>query len=576
MVALRSVTAAVLLVVISLFPGLSAAADSNARIMIVLDASGSMWGQIAGKAKIEIARSVISELLDDWDNDVQLGLTVYGHRRKGDCSDIEILIPAGEATGEAVRNAVHAVQPKGKTPLSDAVRRAAEHLRYTEDRAAVVLISDGKETCGADPCAVGAELAMSGADFTAHVIGFAVEKIEQEGLRCLAGNTGGLFLTAGDAGSLRSALDRTVEKVKAPPAPVIEDPGEANLDVPAEVPAGSAFEVQWEGPDSRDDFIALVEAGTPEGEYGYRYTYTARGNPAILRAADRPGAYEVRYYFQHRRQVLAQAPVTVMAVTARVVPPPGAAAGSSFEVAWEGPANESDFITIVPAGAPEGEYGRYDYTGRGSPVTLRAPDEPGAYEIRYLTGQTNETLARAPLVVSAVTASLDPPPTATAGSRFDVSWMGPGNTSDFITIVPAGATEGTYEYYGYTSSGNPITLKAPDAPGEYEIRYLAAQSNATLAAAPITVTPVSATLSPPAEVAAKANFEVAWEGPSNDGDYITIVPAGAPRGKYLSYAYTSYGSPASLTAPEKPGPHEVRYIMGASERVLASSPLLVK
>lgn len=196
------------------------------KVMIVLDGSGSMWGQIDGTAKISIARDAIRELMANWDPNLELGLSSYGHRRKGDCADIETLIPVGKSDPKAVIAAVDAIKPKGKTPLTDAVRRAAEELRYTEDAATVILISDGLETCDADPCAVATILAEAGVAFRTHVIGFDLKKKEQEALRCLAENTGGRFIPAGDAASLRDALGEVVEvtvtevQVKAePPKP---------------------------------------------------------------------------------------------------------------------------------------------------------------------------------------------------------------------------------------------------------------------------------------------------------------------------------------------------------------------
>ena len=271
-----------LLVVATLATPVAFAGDKS-KIMIVLDASGSMWGQIEGKAKIQIAREVIADLLRDWDPNIQLGLTAYGHRRKGDCNDIEVLIPVGQAGPKEIIQAINSINPKGKTPLCEAVRQAAKEMRYTEERAIVLLISDGVETCNADPCEVGAELAMGGFDFTAHVIGFDVKDEEQIGLRCLAENTGGLFLAAADAEALRRALSQTVEKAKEPPAPVIEEPGEASLKAPGDVPAGSVFNVHWEGPDSRNDFVTIVTQNASEGSY-LNYAYTSKGNPVSITA----------------------------------------------------------------------------------------------------------------------------------------------------------------------------------------------------------------------------------------------------------------------------------------------------
>jgi Ca-activated chloride channel family protein len=231
-----------------LFLSSTAAASGPARMVLVLDGSGSMWGQIDGQAKIAIAKTVMADLIDQIPADFQTGLIVYGHRRKGDCDDIEILIPVGPHDPAAMKTRVQAISPKGKTPLSEAVRQASQALRYTEERATVVLVSDGLETCDVDPCALAAELAMSGVDFTVHVVGFDISQEDQARLRCLADKTGGLFLAADSAGALRDALFATVAQVKEPPPPVVADPGMATLAGPPSVPAGSAFKVQWKWP----------------------------------------------------------------------------------------------------------------------------------------------------------------------------------------------------------------------------------------------------------------------------------------------------------------------------------------
>jgi hypothetical protein len=186
--------------------------------MLVLDASGSMWGQIGGRAKIEIARDAVTQMLETWPNTQRLGLMAYGHRSKGECSDIEVLRAPATLDKAVFKRAVDALQPKGMTPISASVRMAAEQLKFSEQKATVILVSDGEETCNADPCAVGKELEKLGVDFTAHVIGFDIakgSKAEQQ-LKCLAASTGGRYLDARDAGSLNEAL-RTV--AKAPPAP---------------------------------------------------------------------------------------------------------------------------------------------------------------------------------------------------------------------------------------------------------------------------------------------------------------------------------------------------------------------
>lgn len=194
------------------------AADDPQKVMMVLDASGSMWGQIDGTAKIEIARTVIDGLLTDWDSSVEMGLIAYGHRQKGDCNDIETLAPVGAVDKAAFMAKVKSLNPKGKTPITTSVRQAADQLKYTEEKATVILISDGLETCDADPCQLASELEAKGVDFTTHVVGFDLSEEESKSLQCIADNTGGKFLNASNAAELTTALAETVQVVKEEPA----------------------------------------------------------------------------------------------------------------------------------------------------------------------------------------------------------------------------------------------------------------------------------------------------------------------------------------------------------------------
>ncbi|MFK5997861.1 MAG: VWA domain-containing protein [Rhodobacterales bacterium] len=208
-----------------------ATAQARENVMVVFDGSGSMWGQIDGKAKIAIARDAIKEMVNSWNKDTNIGLIAYGHRTKGDCSDIEILLPVGALDKSAFIAAVNAIQPKGKTPISAAVRMAAEELKYTENKATVILISDGLETCNANPCALASELEAKGVDFTTNVIGFDINKADSAKLSCLATNTGGQFLSASNAAELNKAISKTVKtvqakvvKAKPKPKPVAKGP----------------------------------------------------------------------------------------------------------------------------------------------------------------------------------------------------------------------------------------------------------------------------------------------------------------------------------------------------------------
>ncbi|WP_338719714.1 VWA domain-containing protein [Devosia sp. XK-2] len=203
--------------------GLAFPAIAAERAVIVLDGSGSMWAQVDGKARITIARETLSSVLAELPDDLELGLMTYGHREKGNCADIEMLVEPAPGTGAAIAEAAGDINPKGMTPLSDAVRLAAEELRYTEEKATVILITDGLETCEVDPCALGSDLESQGIDFTTHVLGFGLSDEEGRQVACLAENTGGKYLSAQDGSDLVEALTRTVAEVaQAEPEPAPE------------------------------------------------------------------------------------------------------------------------------------------------------------------------------------------------------------------------------------------------------------------------------------------------------------------------------------------------------------------
>ncbi|RWN51303.1 VWA domain-containing protein [Mesorhizobium sp.] len=189
------------------------------RVVIVLDASGSMWAQIDGKPKLEIARESLRTVLQSVPADKEIGFMAYGHREKGSCEDIELIVPPQAGSAGAVSTAADSLKFIGKTPLTSAVRQAAEALKYTEDKATVILITDGLETCKGDPCALGRELKAAGVDFTVNVVGFGLTADEGKQVACLADNTGGKYIQASDEKALQDAL---VETIAAAPAPAPE------------------------------------------------------------------------------------------------------------------------------------------------------------------------------------------------------------------------------------------------------------------------------------------------------------------------------------------------------------------
>ncbi|MFQ5739198.1 MAG: hypothetical protein ACE5JX_09290 [Acidobacteriota bacterium] len=383
-----------------------------------------------------------------------------------------------------------------------------------------------------------------------------------------------LYLMAATLIGLGACGGQTAEEEAAPSGMLRTESEAASLETPVEVAAGAEFEVAWTGPDNQNDYVTIVEKGAPEGTYR-DYKYTREGSPLGLVASETPGEFEVRYVAGETKDILVSAPITVTEVEASLDAPGEVGAGARFGASWTGPDNKNDYVTIVEKGAPQGKYGSYTYTRQGSSLELTASEDPGDYEIRYVMAQSKRILASRPIRVTSVEADLTVPSEVMINTPVETTWAGPDNQDDYITIVEAGAPEGTYRNYTYTRQGSPLTVKAPETPGLYEIRYIMARSKRILASAPVTVKPLSSSLEAPSEAAPGASIDVVWTGPNNPADFIAVAKKDSPYDSYESRAYSRAGNPAKLFAPSVPGSYELRYVLASPKTILASIPISI-
>ncbi|MDB5045979.1 MAG: putative Von Willebrand factor type domain protein precursor [Deinococcus sp.] len=349
--------------------------------------------------------------------------------------------------------------------------------------------------------------------------------------------------------------------------------------------AGGQVAVTFSGaPTGSRNWVTLARRTDPDAAYlDWAYVQGEAGE-LTLAVFDEEAEFEARYLVTQpdgsTRVVGRSAPFTARRAGVTLSAPEAAVSGSTIEVRWTGPNNSGDYVTVVPKGAAPGTYLNFFYTKAGNPGRLTVPVTPGEYEVRYNNDISGRVLSSLPLTLTASTYALEAPATAQAGSPIQVRWTGPNNARDYVTIVPKGAPVGTYLNYFYTQSGNPGQLKTPVVPGDYELRYSTeAQSpNPTLHSVPIRLTAASYGLEAPREGQAGTALQVRWTGPNNPGDYVTIVPRGAPVGTYLNYFYTRTGNPGTLKLPTQPGEYELRYSTEAASPnpTLFSVPFTVR
>ena len=561
-------------------------ASATDDVMIVYDGSNSMWGQIEGVPKIEIAREAMADLVESWPQSTNLGLMAYGHRRAGDCADIELMVKPGSVDKNAFLQIVNAITPRGRTPLTAAVAQAAEFLSYRDNPATVVLVSDGVETCQADPCALAAQLERQGVAFTAHVIGFDLSSEEHEQLACIAENTGGIFVPAENAGELRAAMTQVQKVIESDrvvePEPAAEpQTPEQTISAPASVTFGTEFTVTWGKTVNPSDWVTIVPVGAKEGAF-LSYERVKSKDSVALKAPAEPGLYEVRYVLDEGRKTLASAPVEVVEAEQTVSAPASVTFGTEFTVTWGKTITPGDWVTIVPAGAKEGAFLSYKRVKKEDSVALKAPAEPGLYEVRYVLDEGRKTLASTPVEVVATEQTVSAPAIIRAESTFAVTWGVTVNPSDWVTIVPAGAKEGAFLSYKRVKKEDSVTLKAPAEPGLYEVRYVLDAGRKTLASAAVEIVAADAPLdsgaglSVPATAAPGATITVSWTIAADDVDRrVALAKADAPDFTWVSAHRVGAEQTTEITLPSAPGQYEIRFLDIPGQSVLGRATITV-
>jgi Ca-activated chloride channel family protein len=180
----------------------TAAATPRQSTMIILDGSNSMWGQLQGINKIVTARESLATLLENAHGNIDFGLLTYGNRRKSSCSDFTLVSKPEDYDQKTMLRNIRRMKPYGRSPIADALKKAAASL--PQQNAHILLVSDGEESCGGDPCAVAKELRRSNPDLQIDVIGFRDEKEAQ--LECIAENGNGAFVFANNTERLKTLL----------------------------------------------------------------------------------------------------------------------------------------------------------------------------------------------------------------------------------------------------------------------------------------------------------------------------------------------------------------------------------
>lgn len=180
----------------------TASVAAPTRVVVAVDASGSMAGQVSGQSKLDLAQAAARTFIQGLPAGAEVGLLVFGQAgdntargKAPSCAAVSLAVPLSRDRAALMRG-VAAVRAVGWTPLAAALRQA-ETLLLKDGKPGeqvIYVVSDGQETCGGDPVAVARSINGGPTKAVVNIIGFEVPSGEAASLAAVASAGGGSFV----------------------------------------------------------------------------------------------------------------------------------------------------------------------------------------------------------------------------------------------------------------------------------------------------------------------------------------------------------------------------------------------
>ncbi|QTD39913.1 VWA domain-containing protein [Sporosarcina sp. Te-1] len=191
------------------------------NIVILMDASGSMKGEVDGRMKMDLAKEAIENFTSQLDDEVNVALFAYGHKGAGtkadkglSCGAIDELYPLSSYDKISFHDAMESFSASGWTPLAGAIEKANDYLASFDKeqyRNIVYIVSDGIETCDGDPVQAAKQMNDSEIEAKVNIIGFDVDDEGQAQLKQVAEAGGGQYATVRNQSEFEGVLIKKME-----------------------------------------------------------------------------------------------------------------------------------------------------------------------------------------------------------------------------------------------------------------------------------------------------------------------------------------------------------------------------
>jgi Mg-chelatase subunit ChlD len=188
------------------------AEEEQLNLELVLDTSGSMNEKINEERKIDSAKRAANNFVSSISN-VKMALRVFGQGNNSDeCIPSELIYELGALDSIKATQKINKLTPQGKTPLAEALINAVNDLKEVNGEKAIVLVSDGKETCEGNIDEASEKAKNAG--IKVYTVGFDIDETGKNELKEIAKKTNAEYFDAGNADELIEALQKISRTLK--------------------------------------------------------------------------------------------------------------------------------------------------------------------------------------------------------------------------------------------------------------------------------------------------------------------------------------------------------------------------
>jgi Ca-activated chloride channel family protein len=188
-----------------------AVAPKKTRLLFLLDASGSMQAKWEESTRWQVAKTMLAKMADSLDSygNLEIALRVYGHQSAvalKNCKDSKLEVPFAPKNAKAIKQKLQSITPKGNTPITYSLQQSANDFPVSDNvRNVVIIITDGVESCGGDPCATSIALQKKRIFLKPFIIGLGDDPEYMKAFSCM-----GQFYNASDISTFRKVLDNVI------------------------------------------------------------------------------------------------------------------------------------------------------------------------------------------------------------------------------------------------------------------------------------------------------------------------------------------------------------------------------